>query len=45
LYAQDQKYKEGCCLIEVAALRVAPAQPQECEVTTAAGAHRIAVQC
>ena len=45
VHAQDQKYKEGCCLIEVAALRIAPARPQECDVTATAAAHRIAVQC
>ncbi len=45
VHAKDQKYKEGCCLIEVAALHVAPARLQECDVTAMAAAHRIAVQC
>ena len=40
---QEQKYKEGCSLIEVASLHIMPARPQEPEA--AAVQHRIAVQC
>jgi len=40
---QEQKYKEGCSLIEVASLSVAKARPQEFEADTMQ--HRIAIQC
>ena len=40
---QDQKYKEGCSLIEVASLHIMPARPQDPEAP--AVQHRIAVQC
>ena len=40
---QEQKYKEGCSLIEVASLHIMPARPQESEAL--AVQHRIAVQC
>ena len=40
---QDQKYKEGCSLIQVASLHIVQASPQEPEA--AAAQHRIAVQC
>ncbi|CAL5225808.1 g8585 [Coccomyxa viridis] len=39
----DQKYKEGCSLIEVASLHIMPARPQEPEAP--AVQHRVAVQC
>lgn len=40
---QDQKYKEGCSLVEIASLHVVPARPQELDGP--ATQHRIAVQC
>ena len=45
LLLQEQKYKEGCSLIQVAALRIVQASPQEPEPEPAAVQHRIAVQC
>ena len=41
--AQDQKYKEGCSLIEIALLHIAQARPQEGDQPPSQ--HRVAVQC